>query len=196
MIDRRQVEHFVKEQLKGGTPKWYSNPEDYKAMVDEWHREAKENLLAECRAYKFQDQDLLSNPAGRRVNPMSAAEFMRKLRTNGLTCFSHDSPLKDGSASLFVLVPSKDGGFFQPQCSIQVPLMWEWSTIRLDPKMQLPSGFRDIGWRSAVRCLIENGVWTEEKAHQVFGAPREASVSRIYRRMLCEHRNGGKRLAA
>jgi hypothetical protein len=163
-------------------------------MVQEWHAQARENLMLECRPYKCQDQEFLSAP--RRDNPLPAAVFMRKLRQNGLNCFSHDSQLGDGSASLFVLVPTKNGGEFRPMCSIQVPLMWEWSTIRLDPITQLPAGFRDIGWRSAVRCLIMNDVLTEDQAHVIFGKPREAQVSRIYRRILCEHRNGGKRYAS
>jgi hypothetical protein len=192
-VDRRQVEQFVKEVLKSGTPKWVSHPEDYRQMVKEYHEQARENLLDECRMYKCQDQDFLAIP--RRENLMSAAVFMRKLRDAGLTCFSHDSTLGDGTASLFVLMPTENGGQFKPMCSIQVPLMWEWSTIRLDPATQLPAGFRDIGWRSAVRCLITNGALTEDQAHVIFGKPREASVSRIYRKMLCEHRNGGKRYA-
>ena len=196
-VDLKSVGHIVKELLKSGTPKWYSHPEDYKQQVQEWHAEARENLLDECAAYKYEDQDALANPAGRRVNMMPAAVFMRKLRTEGkITCFSHDSQLGDHSASLFVLRSTIKGGEFQPLCSIQVPLMWEWSTIRLDPKTLLPSGFRDIGWRSAVRCLITQGVLTEAHAHEIFGSPREASVSRIYRRMICEHRNGEKRYAA
>ena len=163
-------------------------------MVQEWHAQARENLLAECHAYKAQDQDFLAKP--RRENPLPAAVFMRKLRNAGLNCFSHDSQLGDGSASLFVLVATLNGGEFRPMCSIQVPLMWEWSTIRLDPVTQLPAGFRDIGWRSAVRCIIMNGVLTEDQAHAIFGKPREASVSRIYRKLLGEHRNGGKRYAS
>jgi hypothetical protein len=194
-IDRKSVEHIVKETLKHGTPRWVSNPQEYRGMANEWHAQVREDLLAECRAYKFADQDLLSNPKGRRVNLMAAAVFMRKLRSAGITCFSHDSQLNDGSASLFVLMPTATGGEFQPMSSIQVPLMWEWSTIRLDPRTNLPAGFRDIGWRSAVRCLITNGVLTEDQAHVIFGKSRESSVSRIYRRMLCEHRNGGKRYA-
>lgn len=191
-VDRRQVAEFVKNVLKGGTPRWLSHPEEYKAMVQEWHREAHENLLAECSAYKTQDQEILADPAGRRVNIMAAAEFMQKLRTAGLTCFSHDSTLADGSASLFALHSTPRGGEFEPVCSIQVPLMWEWSTIRLDPRTNLPSGFRDIGWRSAVRCLITQGVWTEAYAHKVFGAPRVCRQSTIYRRMLWEYRNAAK----
>jgi hypothetical protein len=164
-------------------------------MVNEWHRKAQEDLWDECRAYKAQDQDFLSDPRGRRVNPILAATFMRKLRNAGLTCFSHDSQLNDGSASLFVLMPTANGGEFQPMASIQVPIMWEWTTLRIDPKTNIASGFRDIGWRSAVRSLIKNKVFTEARAHEIFGKPREASVSRIYRRLLCEYRNGQKRAA-
>jgi hypothetical protein len=193
-VDKRETLHLIKDLLKGGTPKWYAHPEDYKAMVDEWHKEAHQNLMAECRDYKVDDQDSLANPAGRRVNIMPAAVFMRKLRTEGgLTCFSHDSTLKDGSASLFVLMPTKNGGEFKPMCSIQVPLMWEWSLLRLDPRTGLPSGFRDIGWRSAVRCLIFNGALTEKRAHEIFGKPRICAVSRRYRRMLFDFNNNMRR---
>lgn len=194
-VDRRQVARFIKEVLKSGTPDWYRFPRDYKAMVDEWHREAQENLWAECRAYKDGEQETLSNIAGRRVNIMSAAEFMRRLRAAGLTCFSHDSELKDGTASLFVLMPTINGGEFEPMASIQVPLMWEWTTMRIDPVTNLPCGWRDIGWRSAVLSLIKSGALTEEQADRIFGKPRVASVSRIHRRLLFHYRNGGNRNA-
>jgi hypothetical protein len=189
-VNRAETMAIIKELLKHGTPDWYRFPQHYKAMVDEWHKEAQENLWAECRAYKTDEQDLMVDPRGRRVNLMPAALFMSKLRKEGgLTCFSHDSPLADNSASLFVLMPTAKGGEFQPMCSIQVPLMWEWSLLRIDPATNLPTGFRDIGWRSAVRCLIVNGALTEERAHQIFGKPRESIVSRRYRRMLFEYRN-------
>jgi ribosomal protein S21 len=182
-VDRKQTLRLIKELLKGGTPDWYRFPQDYKAKVDEWHKEARENLLAECREYRFQDQDFLASP--RRTNMLTAAAFMRKLRAGGVKCFSHDSTLGDSSASLFAL----KGQEFIPVCSIQVPQMWEWTCIRLDPKTQLPSGFRDIGWRSAVKCLITEGVLTERRAHEIFGKPAEGAVSRIYRRQLWDFRN-------
>ena len=188
-VDRGQVTHFVKELLKSGTPDWIRFPRHYKAMVDEWHKEAHENLMAEARAYQVDDQETLSDPAGRRVNPMVAAFFMSRLRKAGLTCFSHDSRLQDRSASLFVLLPTGAGGQFEPICSIQVPIMWEWSLLRIDPRTNLPTGFRDIGWRSAVRCLIVKGALTEQRAHQIFGEPRISIVSRRYRRQLWEYRN-------
>lgn len=188
-VNKRETLDQIKQLLKSGTPDWYRFPKHYKAMVDEWHKEAHENLLAECRSYQVDDQDDLADRRGRRVNPMAAAFFMAKLRKAGLTCFSHDSPLQDHSASLFVLMPGEHGGEFQPMCSIQVPIMWEWSLLRIDPRTNLPTGFRDIGWRSAVRCLIVNGALTEERAHKIFGKPREAATSRRYRRMLWDHRN-------
>ena len=189
-VERAKTMQVIKQILKGGTPKWYSHPEDYRNLVAEWHKEAHENLLAECRYYKCDNQESLSNPAGRRVNLMAAAVFMRKLRTEGgLTCFSHDSTLQDGSASLFVLMPTAAGGAWTPMCSIQVPLMWEWPLIRVDPRTNLPSGFRDIGWRCAVRCLITSGALTEARAHEIFGKPRVFAGSRIYRQMLWEYKN-------
>ena len=182
-VDRKQTLGFIKELLKGGTPDWYRFPHDYKAMVDEWHREAQENLLEECKAYRVDDQQFLATP--RRTNMLTASAFMRKLRAGGVKCFSHDSQLGDGSASLFAL----KGEEFIPVCSIQVPLMWEWSLLRIDPKTNLPTGFRDIGWRSAVKCLITEGVLTERRAHEIFGKPAEGAVSRIYRSLLWDFRN-------
>jgi hypothetical protein len=196
-VNKRQTLHVIKNLLKGGTPKWYSHPEDYREMVNEWHKEAKENLLAECRAYKVDDQDMLADPSDRRVQMMTAGNFMGKLRREGgLTCFSHDSQLADGSASLFVLMPGRNGSEFRPICSIQVPLMYEWSLLRIDPRTGLATGFRDIGWRSAVKCLIIQGALKESHAHEIFGRPREARVSRIYRRELWEYRNSRSKNAA
>lgn len=196
-IDKKNVREFVKGVLKHGTPRWLSHPRDYTSMVNEWIAKVKQDLRDECDAYRSNEQDELSDPRGRRVNMMAAAVFMRKLRTEGkLTCYSHDSQLKDGSASLFVLLPTQDGGVFVPQASLQVPLMWEWTTMRIDPNTGLAMGYRDIGWRSAVCSLIRNGALTEERAHQIFGKPREFSGSRFYRATLFESRNGGKRNAA
>lgn len=188
-VDTRETLKVIHELLKGGTPDWYRFPKDYRAMADEWHKEVQENLLAECRAYRVDDQDILSDSTDRRVQPMPAGVFMRKLRNAGLTCFSHDSPLQDHSASLFVLTPTREGGVFRAICSIQVPIMWEWSLLRIDENTGLPTGFRDIGWRSAVKCLVTHGVLSEERAHEIFGKPRVSRVSRIYRRQLWEYHN-------
>jgi hypothetical protein len=188
-VDRREAMRFIKGVLKNGTPDWIRFPQHYKALADEWTREARQNLHEECYDYKVQDQDDLADPAGRRVNMMAAAVFMRKARSAGLTCFSHDSQLADRTASFFVLMPTARGGEFKPMCSIQVPLMWEWSLLRIDPQTNLATGFRDIGWRSAVRVMVEQGALTESKAHEVFGEPRISIVSSRYRRMLWEHRN-------
>ena len=80
--------------------------------------------------------------------------------------------------------------------SIQVPLMWEWTTMRVNSDTGLAEGYRDIGWRSAVCSLIRNGALTEERAHKIFGKPREFSGSRYYREALFQIRNGGQRNAA
>jgi hypothetical protein len=195
-VDRTQAMGVIKELLKHGTPDWVRFPQHYKAMVHEWHRKAQEDLHEECRDYKVDDQDELADPRGRRVNIMAAAVFMRKLREAGLTCFSHDSPLMDHSASLFALPPGRERLGFIPVASIQVPWMYEWSLLRIDPATNLPTGFRDIGWRSAVRCLITNGIFTEARAHEIFGEPRVFKSSRRYRRMLYDYRNARRQNAA
>ncbi len=190
-VNRKQTLEVIQQLLKGGTPKWYSHPEDYKAMVDEWHKAAHENLIADAYAYRNSHQEILTNPAGRRVNMMPAAVFMRKLRVEGkLTCFSADSQLKNGTASLVVFLPDFQGGHWEPICSIQVPLMWEWTTLRVDPKTGIADTVRDVGWRSSVEWLIRKGALTEERAHEIFGAPRMWRGSTIYREKLHLHRNG------
>ena len=194
-VDKKETLELIKRLLKGGTPDWYRFPQDYKRLVQEWHAEAQENLWLECRRYKVDDQDDLADPAGRYVNIMSAARFMAKLRNARLTCFSHDSPLRDHSASLFVLMPTRAGGEFRPMCSLQTPLMYEWSLLRIDAKTNLPTGFKNIGWRSAVLSLIRNGALTEDRAHQIFGKPRISVVSKRYRRILWEFRNGAYQCA-
>lgn len=189
-VDRRQVSDFIKEVLKHGTPDWIRWPEDYRHLADEWHQQARENLLEECERYQTQDQQFLSDEKMSRVNMMQAATFMKKLRDNGVKCFSHDSQLRDGSASLSAVTP--DGVEAKSIVSIQVPWMWEWSLLRIDPTTNLPNGFRDIGWRSAVLALIKNGVLSERKAYDIFGRPI-GPRGRIFRRMVHEYRNGKDR---
>ena len=44
-VDKKETLELIKRLLKGGTPDWYRFPQDYKSMVDEWHKEAQQNLL-------------------------------------------------------------------------------------------------------------------------------------------------------
>jgi hypothetical protein len=187
-VDVKSVRAFVKEVLKHGTPDWIRFPEDYKYAAQEWDKQVREDLINECRQYRDEDQEVLSDVVSRRVNPMRASMFMKKLRANGVKCFSHTSQLNDGTASLFCVTP--DAILAGPVCSIQIPMMWEWTTLRLDPRTQLPSGWRDIGWRTAQLWLIKKRVLTEEKAYEIFGRPRVSRVSKVWRRQLHAWKNG------
>jgi hypothetical protein len=190
-VDRRQVAAFVKEVLKHGTPDWIRFPEDYKRAAQEWDKQVREDLIRECRQYRNQDQDILADVKARRGNPMRASMFMKKLRAAGIKCFSHMSELNDGTASLFCVTP--DNVVAEPVCSIQVPVMWEWTTIRMDPRTQLASGYRDIGWRSAMLGLIKKRVLSEDEAYKIFGRPRVSRVSKVWRKQLHAWKNGEDR---
>jgi hypothetical protein len=193
-VDRRQVSAFVKEVLKHGTPDWIKFPEDYKYAAQEWDKSVREDLIRDCMQYRNQDQEVLSDVKARRGNPMRASMFMKKLRAAGIKCFSQMSQLNDGTASLFCLTP--DSLIPEPICTIQVPMMWEWTTIRMDPRTNLPNGYRDVGWRSSQLGLIRKRVLTEEQSYKIFGRPRVSRVSKVWRKQLHAWKNGENRTNA
>jgi hypothetical protein len=183
------TEATVKEILKHGTPDWVTRPEDYKAFAKEAYAASKERSDAQVAGYQMDDQIILTDAALSMVNPMSAKQFIAKLRANGLQCGSVESPMHNGTASLVAVVPTTQGSKPKFVNSIQVPWMYEWSLMKLDDH-NLPNGYRYVGWRDAVAQLVELGIWTEQKAHKVFGAPSDCSArSSRYRRSLWLHRN-------
>jgi hypothetical protein len=179
----------IKEMLKHGTPDWFTHPEDYKDMAKEDYRCAKERSNKQVSSLKLPDQQMLTDERSRMQGLMSLDKFMDKLRKSGLPkSWCVDSPFHNGTAGLWVMAPTVDGLQAKFITTVQYPAMYEWSVLRED-EHELANGEKYIGWRNAVAKLIEYGIWTEEKAHKVFGTPPVAPHTMRYRKTLWNARN-------
>jgi hypothetical protein len=182
-----QTEASVKEILKGGTPDWFTRPEDYKEMAKENYLQGKENSDNLVKEYKFPNQHRFTDPA-RMVNRLSLKDFQRKLRKNGLTCWSVESSRLDSTGGLWVMAATTNGQQPTFVTTVQHPAMYEWSILRED-EHGLPAGEKYIGWRNVCARLIELNIWSEEKVRQVFGEVPIAEHTIRYRQTLWNHRN-------
>jgi hypothetical protein len=177
----------IKQLLADGTPDWVKHPHDYKNFVNEAFQAEKENSDKQVEGYKMEDQSLLTDEAARLVNVISTRNFIRKLRDNGVKCFTIDNGWP-GTVALWVVQNDKPVYI----CYLQAPAMVEWSVLALD-KHGLPAGESYRGWRTVLVQLIEKFILTEDQAHKIFGAPTINIVSKRYRQTLYNFRNG-KRL--
>jgi hypothetical protein len=173
----------IKQLLAGGIPDWYKHPEEYKAFVKESFQAEKEASDAQVEGYKMPHQDLLADEKPRKVHPIATREFVKRLRDNGVRCFTVDNNLP-GTVALW----AARGQEIIYICYLQVPAQYEWSVLRLDAH-NLPNGERFRGWRTVLMQLIIKGIMTEERAHRIFGKPTGGIVSSIYRKTLWTRRN-------
>ena len=173
----------IREILKDGTPDWVSHPEHYRSLAEEDRLMHKEQAELAAREYRVEDADLFEDERRRKVNIVSAKDFIRKLRANGVRCFAHENAANDGTAGLHAIVPTEQGSQVKAIAALQVPYMCEWSIGNFD-SLGTFTGWKYIGWRDAVLSLIQKEVLTEEKAHEIFGAPSDPVASRRYRRIL------------
>lgn len=184
--DLKTTTNSIKEILKHGTPRWVSNPKEYKNYAQEAIQAEKElsDDLVSC--YKMQDQDLLTNEHARVVRIKRTRDIVKLLRDNGVRCYTIDNGMPQ-TVGLWAFRPYH----FNPTyvCYLQIPYMCEWSVLRLD-RHDLPAGESYRGWRTMIGQLIVKGIITERKAHEIFGAPTESPVSKLYRRTLFNYRNG------
>lgn len=188
--DLKTTRESIKQLLADGTPDWIRFPHDYKAFVQESfaaEKEISDNLVKD---YKMEDQELLTDTAPRMVNIMMARDFVKKLRDNGVKCFTVDNGLAQ-TVALWAKPPYTDEMKYVTY--LQIPCMYEWSILRLD-KHNLPNGEDYRGWRTVVSQLILKEILTEQEAHRIFGRPTDGVVSRRYRRTLHDFRNGKRRV--
>jgi len=176
----------IKQLLAGGTPNWVKWPEDYRAFVKESFAAEKEISDEMAEQYQIEDQADLTNEVARKVNPMSADEFIAKLRKNGIKCFTVYNGLK-GTVGLWCL-PPKQVARARYVCYMQIPAMYEWSVLRVD-RHNIPSGEKFRGWRTVLMELIKKEILTEYQAHKIFGHPSNNKTFRRYHRSLWELRN-------
>jgi hypothetical protein len=182
--DLKTTRESIKALLANGTPDWVRWPSDYKAFVKESFAAEKEASNEMVEGYKIDGQDILTDEKPRKVHPIATREFVKKLRDNGVRCFTVDNGLA-GTVALW----AARGQQMVYICFLQVPAQYEWSVLRLDSH-NLPAGERYRGWRTVLAQLIVKEILSEEKAHQIFGRPQGGVISSRYRRTLWNFRNG------
>ena len=183
--DLKTTRESIKSMLTNGTPDWYRFPQDYKSFVKESFAAEKEQSDAQVAQYKMDGQEELTNADSRKVNPIGTRDFIKKLRDNGVRCFTVDNGMA-GTVALWAAGRNSDEMVYVAYC--QVPAMWEWSVLRLD-RHGLPNGEDFRGYRTVLAQLIVKDILSEQKAHEIFGRPTDGPVSRRYRETLFEFRN-------
>lgn len=177
----------IQQMLAGGTPNWVKWPQDYKAYVKEAFAAEKEISDEMAEQYKIEDQEDLTNRKARMVNPMATRDFIAKLRAHGVKCFTVDNGFPKQTVALWC-IPPKVRSRARYICYMQVPAMYEWSVLRVDPWGK-PIGEDFRGWRTVIVQLIEKEILTEEEAHKIFGPPSHNKIFSRYHRSLWEIRN-------
>jgi hypothetical protein len=185
--DLSTTRETIQQLLAGGTPNWVKFPRDYTSFVQESFAEQKEISDTMAKNYAIEDQDDLTNRPARMVNPMSTRDFIQKLRTNGIKCFSVDNQFPPKTVALWCL-PPKQNQKARYVCYLQIPAMYEWSVLRLD-RHNMPVGEAFRGWRTVIIQLIEKEILTEYEAHKIFGKPSNNPVFSRYHQSLWEVRN-------
>ena len=184
----KKTREAIKQLLWNGTPDWYKRPQDYKNFARETFLAEKETSDNLVKQYRMEGQEDLTNRKARCINPISTREFIATLRRNGVRCFTIDNGMPQ-TVGLWAYRPDYELLGPLAICYLQIPAMIEWSVLRLDAH-SLPAGEALRGWRTVLSQLISKGILTEERAHAMFGAPVDGSVSRRYRRTLSQYRNG------
>jgi hypothetical protein len=183
--DLRTTRESIKSMLANGTPDWYRFPNDYKSFVQESFKAEKEASDQQVQRYKMEGQEELTNADARKVNPIGTRDFIKKLRDNGVRCFTVDNGMA-GTVALWAATKESDEMVYVAY--LQIPAMYEYSVLRLD-RHGLPNGEDFRGWRTVLAQLIVKNVMSEAKAHDVFGRPTDGLVSRRYRQTLFDFRN-------
>jgi hypothetical protein len=192
----------ARKLMRYGVPRWASHPHEFKNYALECYQRDKEQSDAQVADYRMEGQDLLTDRKARLINGMHSRDFIEKLRDNGVNCFTYQVPPGPetpkellNTVGLWAEVPNERGiGHLyrgirhQYVCYMDIPMMHEWSLLRLD-RHNLPIGEAHRGWRTVVSQLILKKVLTESQAHQIFGAPK-GRQSLKYRKTLYEFRNG------
>ena len=189
-MNNATTKESIKQLLAGGVPDWIKFPEDYKNFVKESFAAEKEMSDQQVESYKMMGQDILSDEKPRKVHIITTRDFIKKLRDNGVRCFTVDNGLA-GTVGLW----AARGTQMVYVCYLQIPCMYEWSVLRLDAH-NLPNGERFRGWRTPIAQLILKDILSEEKAHKIFGKPTGGIVSSIYRKTLWLKRNKMKKAEA
>jgi hypothetical protein len=182
----------IRQMLADGTPNWVKWPNDYKSFVKESFAAEKDISNRMAAAYKWDDQEDLTNKAARQINKISTRNFVDKLHANGLkTVITDVGWIGRGGIPTVGLWCSPPGQSkkLRAVCFMDVPSMWEWSVLKLDSH-GIPDGEESRGWRTVAIQLVEKEIITEVQCHKIFGVPSPNAISARYFRSLWEKRNG------
>lgn len=185
-IDMKTSQETIKKLLAGGTPNWLRWPKEYKAFAQESILADKETSDRMARRYKMAGQDMLTNTAARKVNPIGTRDFIQKIRDAGVKCYTIDNGYPPSTVALWAFKPGTD--HVVPVCYLQVPAMYEWSVLRLDHR-GLPNGEDFRGWRTVESELVRKGILSEAQADEIFGRVNDGPVSHRYRETMYTLRN-------
>lgn len=188
--DLATTRESIKTLLAGGTPNWVKWPEDYKAMVKEdfaYHKEISDGLASQ---YKIENQDIFEERASRMVNPLATKDFLQKLRRNGVKLYIIQNPVNPQQGGLWAVPPNKQSAV-RYICYVQIPAMYEWSVVNVN-QHGVADGEAYRGWRTVLMEGIKKEIWTEQQAHEWFGAPMPNRTSSVYYKSLWELRNHSK----
>lgn len=196
-----QTESAIKRILADGTPAWVSRPQDFKQWAKELYLKDKEDSDRQVSGYRIEGQDLLTDEKARKINPIAIERFMKKLRDNGVKCFLYQVQSPNTPATmvntvgLWCVIPGQErlGHIYKGQGHqyitwMDIPFMYEWSVLRVDIH-QLPIGEKHRGWRTVISEMVKRKVFTEQKAHDIFGPP-SGRQSLFYRQRMHTYRNG------
>jgi len=182
----KETEQTIKNLLKDGTPDWVRFPNDYKNMAKEDFFQQKEISDNKAVGYQLPHHKSLTDFKSRLIHPMRTEDFLHRIQSTGAT-IKGTAGLMPGTIGLWAC--SKHTGELVFICSMDVrPVIFEWSVIQTDTHGNMVKELR--GWRTVLWRLIQEGILTEQKAHEVFGAPNICPASETYRKSLYYLRNG------
>lgn len=177
----------IQQLLAGGTPDWVRFPRDYRSFAQEEFQSHREKSELQAQDYKIEDQAALTNRAARMVNPMSTRDFVKKLRDNGVKCFTVDNQFPPATVALWCL-PPKQTQKARYIAYVQIPAMYEWSVLKTD-RYGKPMGEAFRGWRTVLVQLVEKEILTEYQINKIFGEASKNPVFNRYHQSLWEARN-------
>lgn len=162
------------------------------AQTHEEYRRLFEMNVESRKQYRFAHQEEFKLHREGRILHMN--DFMGKLRAAGLDAWYNTKGGMPKTLGLNVL----HAGVY-PACKhtsgephfvgfVQVPFMQEYEEMFFD-RYDVPLGPKRRGWRTVLLNLVMQGVLTEDKAHEIFGAPDNNIVSRRYREQMHFFRN-------
>ncbi len=146
------------------------------------------------KEYRWTHQEEFKTRREGRILHMN--KFMGMLRDCGVSAWYTEKGGMPKTLGLYVHHGGMKSGCFgkherdEPHyvCFVQVPLMQEYEEVFFD-RYDVPLGVKRRGWRTVLLRLIEAGLLSEKKAHEIFGEPASGPVSRRYQQYLHFLRN-------